>query len=128
MHIPQAVSNVPANPARDRIGFYGLGSNVSYTRFGTPQWGHSGAFNLGAATAYYLLPASGFGVVALTNGSPVGAPESFCLTMVDIAQGIEDIRTGSRSPAPASPPWTYRHMERQRLDSGASERGRRAAQ
>ena len=65
------------------------GSNVSYTRFGTPQWSHSGAFNLGAATAYYLLPAGGFGVVALTNGAPVGAPEAFCLTLVDIVQGIE---------------------------------------
>jgi CubicO group peptidase (beta-lactamase class C family) len=91
MHIPQAVSNVPANPAKDRIGFYGLGSNVSYTRFGTPQWSHSGAFNLGAATAYYLLPAGGFGVMALTNGEPIGAPEAFCLTLVDIAQGVEDI-------------------------------------
>src|SRR5262249_2134092 len=91
MHIPQAVSTVPANPAKDRIGFYGLGSNVSYTRFGTPQWSHSGAFNLGAATAYYLLPAGGFGVVALTNGSPLGAPEAFCLTLVDIVQGVEDI-------------------------------------
>ena len=91
MHIPQAVSDVPANPVKDRIGFYGLGSNVSYTRFGTPQWSHSGAFNLGAATAYYLLPAGGFGVVALTNGEPIGAPEAFCLTLVDIVQGVENI-------------------------------------
>lgn len=91
MHIPQAVSSVPANPVKDRISFYGLGAGVSYTRFGTPQWSHSGAFNLGAATAYYLLPAGGFGVIALTNGSPVGAPEAFCLTLVDIAQGIETV-------------------------------------
>lgn len=89
MHIPQAVSNPPANPAKDHIGFYGLGSNVSYTQFGEPQWSHSGAFNLGAGTAYYLLPASGVGVVALTNGSPVGAPETFCLTVLDYVRGVE---------------------------------------
>lgn len=91
MHTPQAVSHLPANPATDRAGFYGLGANVSYTIFGTPQWSHSGAFNLGAATAYYLLPAAGFGIVALTNGNPIGAPESLALTVLDIVQGIADV-------------------------------------
>ncbi len=85
MHIPQAVSNVPQDPATQRAGFYGLGSNVSYTDFGAAQWSHSGAFALGAGTAYYLLPGSGFGVLALTNGAPVGAPESLCLSLLDLA-------------------------------------------
>jgi hypothetical protein len=91
MHTPQSVSNPPANPATDRTGFYGLGANLSYTRFGTPQWGHSGAFALGAGTTYFLLPAAGFGVVALTNGAPVGAPEALGLTVLDIAQGVADV-------------------------------------
>jgi CubicO group peptidase (beta-lactamase class C family) len=91
MHTPQAVSNVPANPATQRAGFYGLGANVSYTQFGMPQWSHSGAFNLGAGTAYYLLPAAGFGIVALTNGSPVGAPEAVALTVLDIVRGVADV-------------------------------------
>ena len=91
MHRPQSVSNPPANPATDRAGFYGLGANVSYTKFGTPQWSHSGAFNLGAGTAYYLLPAAGFGIIALTNGEPVGAPESLALTVLDIVQGVADV-------------------------------------
>jgi CubicO group peptidase (beta-lactamase class C family) len=90
VHTPQAVSHVPANPATERAGFYGLGANVSYTRFGAPQWGHSGAFALGAGTTYFLLPAAGFGVVALTNGAPVGAPEALALTVLDIAQGVAD--------------------------------------
>ena len=49
MHLPQAMSNVPEDPATQRAGFYGLGINVSYTDFGTVQWSHSGAFASGAA-------------------------------------------------------------------------------
>ena len=85
VHLPQAVSNVPQDPATQRAGFYGLGFNVSYTDFGAVQWSHSGAFASGAATAFYLLPGSGFGVLALTNGMPVGAPEALCLSVLDLA-------------------------------------------
>jgi CubicO group peptidase (beta-lactamase class C family) len=85
MHLPQAVSNVPQDPATQRAGFYGLGINVSYTDFGAVQWSHSGAFASGAATAFFLLPGSGFGVLALTNGFPVGAPEALCLSVLDLA-------------------------------------------
>ena len=90
VHTPQSVSRAPGDPATQRAGFYGLGANVGYTALGTPQWSHSGAFALGAGTAYYLLPASGFGIAALTNGNPVGAPESLALTVLDIVQGVED--------------------------------------
>ncbi len=72
MQRPQSFSHVAADPARERPGFYGLGMNVSVTDFGAMQWSHSGAFALGAATAFYLLPGSGFGVMALTNGAPAG--------------------------------------------------------
>ena len=66
--------------------------NVSYTDFGTVQWGHSGGFQLGAATNVLMLPAAGFGVLALTNGSPVGAPEALCLSVLDLAQRGEVTR------------------------------------
>ena len=85
MHRPQSISSVPPDLARQRTEFYGLGLNVSYTDFGAVPWGHSGAFALGAATAFYLLPGSGFGVLALTNGAPVGAPEALCLSVLDVA-------------------------------------------
>jgi len=85
MHLPQAMNNVPEDPATQRAGFYGLGINVSYTDFGAVQWSHSGAFSSGAATAFFLLPGSGFGVLALTNGFPVGAPEALCLSVLDLA-------------------------------------------
>ncbi|MDQ3410667.1 MAG: serine hydrolase [Chloroflexota bacterium] len=86
VHTPQIVRAPLTDPATQIASFYGLGTNLSYTRFGTPQWGHSGAFALGAGTAYYVLPASKFGVVALTNGSPVGVAEALCLDTLDIAQ------------------------------------------
>jgi CubicO group peptidase (beta-lactamase class C family) len=100
MHLPQAVSNVPQDPATQRAGFYGLGANVSYTDFGAVQWSHSGAFASGAATAYYLLPGSGFGVLALTNGAPVGAPEALCLSVLDLATSGEVSRDWLTAIAP----------------------------
>jgi CubicO group peptidase (beta-lactamase class C family) len=84
MHLPQSLSRVPGNPAVDRAGFYGLGINVSFTDDGAIQWGHSGAFSLGAATAVFMLPGSGFGIVALSNSIGPGAPEALCLSVLDI--------------------------------------------
>jgi CubicO group peptidase (beta-lactamase class C family) len=108
MHLPQAVNNVPEDPATQRAGFYGLGINVSYTDFGAVQWSHSGAFASGAATAFYLLPGSGFGVLALTNGFPVGAVEALCLSVLDLATTGEVSRdwlayVGARLSAMAAP-------------------------
>ncbi len=91
MHRPQAFSKVPEDPARQRAGFYGLGLNVSFTDDGAVQWGHSGAFSLGAATAVYMLPGSGFGVLALANSVGTGAPDSLCLSVLDL------VTTGSIS-------------------------------
>lgn len=91
-HIPQSVSQPPQDPATKRAGFYRLGWDVGYTDYGTVQWAHSGAFALGAATAVYLLPGAGFGVLALTNGDPVGAPEALCLAALDLAQRGEITR------------------------------------
>lgn len=85
-HRPQMVSQAPANPAIDRAGFYGLGWNVSYTEQGLVQLGHSGAFNLGAATAVYLLPRENLGIVVLTNGQPIGVPETVALSFLDLVQ------------------------------------------
>jgi CubicO group peptidase (beta-lactamase class C family) len=88
-HVPQAVSQSPSDPGVQQAGFYGLGWGVGYDNGGAVRWSHSGAFALGAATAVYLLPGSGFGVLALTNGSPVGAPEALCLSVLDLAMGRE---------------------------------------
>ena len=80
----------------DRTGFYGLGWNVGYRDNGAVQIGHSGAFNLGAATSVYLFPASGLGIMVLTNAQPIGAAETLCLEFSDLAT-YGEIRTDYRT-------------------------------
>ena len=59
------------------------------TSTGHVKLGHSGAFYVGAGTAFALLPAADVGIVVLTNGSPVGAAEA-------ITTGFSDlVRTGA---------------------------------
>jgi CubicO group peptidase (beta-lactamase class C family) len=84
-HVPHAVSGLPATPGA-RTRFYGLGWNVSYDDHARLQLGHSGAFNLGAATAASLLPGEQLGIVVLTNGRPQGIPEAICAGFLDTAQ------------------------------------------
>jgi CubicO group peptidase (beta-lactamase class C family) len=84
-HVPHSVSSPPATPDA-RTGFYGLGWNVSYDEQGRLQLGHSGAFNLGAATSVLMLPGEQLGIVALTNGRPEGIPEAVGAGFLDIAE------------------------------------------
>jgi CubicO group peptidase (beta-lactamase class C family) len=85
-HIPYMLRRNPENPAINRGEFYGLGWNVSYTSDGLVLLGHSGAFNLGAATAVYMLPGERLGIVVLTNARPIGVPESIALSFLDLAR------------------------------------------
>lgn len=85
-HVPQIVNNPPQNPAVDRAGFYGLGWNVGYTDTGQIRIGHSGAFNLGAATAVNIYPASRIGIAVLTNAQPTGAAETIAAEFLDLAE------------------------------------------
>ncbi|WP_249523056.1 serine hydrolase [Modestobacter marinus] len=82
--LPHAVNNPPAALA-GRTGFYGLGLNVSYDDAGRLRLGHSGAFNLGAATNVLMLPGEELGIVVLTNGRPQGIPEAITAAFFDIA-------------------------------------------
>jgi CubicO group peptidase (beta-lactamase class C family) len=84
-HLPHIVSSPPRAPA-GRTDFYGLGWNVGYDDHGRLMLSHSGAFALGAATSVTLLPSEQLGIVILTNGAPVGAPEAVARTFLDIAQ------------------------------------------
>lgn len=85
-HRPQMISTAPADPARDQAQLYGLGWNVGRDRTNAVRLSHSGAFNLGAATAITLLPAEGLGIAVLTNGSPIGVPESISAAFLDLVQ------------------------------------------
>ncbi len=80
---PQSVAGPPSMPA-SRAGFYGYGTNVSYDYSGRARMGHSGAFNQGASTAYSFLPDQRLGIIALTNGMPIGVPESIAAYFMDL--------------------------------------------
>lgn len=82
---PQIVSNPPATPAR-RAGFYGYGFNVGTSDAGRVVLSHSGAFLLGAATAFTLIPSADVGIVVLTNSWPVGVPETLAAQFADLVQ------------------------------------------
>jgi len=84
-HLPRALSGMPSTSGA-RSGFYGLGTNVSYDYAGRLRLSHSGGFNQGAATAFTMLPSVGLGVVVLTNGMPIGVPESVINYFLDQVQ------------------------------------------
>ncbi len=81
---PQIISN-PASAAAARAGFYGFGFDVSVQSSGRTQLSHSGAFSAGAGTNFLLSPLAGFGIVTLTNGTPVGAAEALNQEFADLA-------------------------------------------
>jgi CubicO group peptidase (beta-lactamase class C family) len=83
-HRPLSVSREASDPSRERSGFYGLGWGVNVSDQGAVQLSHSGAFAMGAATAVFLVPAEGLGVVVLTNAAPVGLAESLALGVLDL--------------------------------------------
>jgi CubicO group peptidase (beta-lactamase class C family) len=83
-HRPQIISTPPGNPATDRAGFYGLGWNVHYDDKGRVYLGHSGGFELGAATVVMLLPSEELGIAVLTNASPRGVPETISASFFDL--------------------------------------------
>ena len=66
-----------------RPGHYGYGFNVGVDSTGRMTFGHSGAFLLGAGTNFQLVPDLDLGVVALTNGAPVGAAEAIVAEFLD---------------------------------------------
>ena len=82
-HLPQIVSN-PSTPS-GIPQFYGLGWNVNYTDDGRLRLSHSGAFDLGAGTNVNVSPSDQLGIIALTNGAPVGVAEGVTATFLDTA-------------------------------------------
>ena len=59
-----------------RTGFYGYGFNVGTTSAARMELSHSGAFELGAGTNFVILPSADVAIVALTNATPGGLPET----------------------------------------------------
>ena len=69
-----------------RSGSYGYGFNVSTTSAARTQLSHSGAFELGAATNFLILPSADVAIVALTNATPTGVPETLTAQFADLVQ------------------------------------------
>jgi CubicO group peptidase (beta-lactamase class C family) len=80
------VISVPATTPKARSGFYGYGFNVSVTSSGRTQYSHSGAFSLGEATNFVVLPSEDLGIIALTNAAPIGVPETLTAEFMDLVQ------------------------------------------
>jgi CubicO group peptidase (beta-lactamase class C family) len=66
--------------------YYGYGFNVGTTAAGRASFSHSGAFAVGASTNFVVVPSTGLAIVALTNGYPIGIPETLTAQFFDIVQ------------------------------------------
>ncbi|WP_127792049.1 serine hydrolase [Agromyces sp. LHK192] len=82
---PQVVSGHSSDSAL-RASFYGYGFNTGVDPTAHTTYSHSGAFSEGTATNFQVVPALGLGVVAITNGSPIGVPEAIVSTFLDRVQ------------------------------------------
>jgi CubicO group peptidase (beta-lactamase class C family) len=80
------VISVPATTPKARSGLYGYGFNVSVTSSGRTEYSHSGAFSLGAATNFVVMPSEDVGIIALTNAAPIGVPETLTAEFMDLVQ------------------------------------------
>src|SRR5271156_524756 len=82
---PQMVSSPPTEPAM-RSGFYGYGFNIGSTAAARMQFSHSGAFELGSGTNFVIIPSADVAIVALTNATPSGVPETLTAEFADLVQ------------------------------------------
>ena len=87
VHTPQVVNHKPQTPD-SRAGSYGYGVNIEASSTGHVKWNHSGAFYVGAGTAYAMIPQADVAIVALSNAMPVGAVETITTSFSDL------VRTG----------------------------------
>jgi CubicO group peptidase (beta-lactamase class C family) len=81
----QIVSS-PSPVSAARAGFYGYGFNVGTLASGRVSLGHSGAFALGAATNFVMIPSLGVGITVLSNAAPIGAVEALGMDFTDLVQ------------------------------------------
>ncbi|OBG18849.1 serine hydrolase [Mycobacterium sp. 852002-51057_SCH5723018] len=80
------VVSAPATTPNARSGFYGYGFNVSVSSSGRTEYSHSGAFALGEATNFVVMPSEDVGIIALTNAAPIGVPETLTAEFMDLVQ------------------------------------------
>jgi CubicO group peptidase (beta-lactamase class C family) len=76
----------PSSAPDARPGMYGYGFGIGILPTGRTDLSHSGAFALGVATNYVLIPSLGIGITVLSNAAPVGAVEAVAMDFVDLVQ------------------------------------------
>lgn len=86
MLTPRIPVKEPISDIDSRSTFYGFGIDWLVDSSGRVQFGHSGAFLLGASTHVTLLPSEQLGIVILTNGGPIGIPEAISRIFFDIVE------------------------------------------
>ena len=82
----QIVNEPPSDDPTVRPNQYGYGFNVATTTAGRVKLSHSGAFMLGAGTAFTAIPAAGVAIVTLTNAAPIGAAEALNKTFEELVE------------------------------------------
>ncbi|GAB7524942.1 serine hydrolase [Paraburkholderia sp. 2C] len=83
--VSQQVQSAPPGVGHP-ASYYGYGFNVGVTEAGRPSYSHSGAFAVGAATNFVVVPSTGVAIVALTNAYPMGVPETITAQFFDLVQ------------------------------------------
>ena len=85
MWTPHTFLGPPKTPDA-RTTLSGLGIDIATDSTGRVRYTHSGAFVSGASTEVTMIPAENLGIAVLTNGQPVGVPESITQTFMDLAE------------------------------------------
>ncbi|HPQ83306.1 MAG TPA: serine hydrolase [Actinomycetota bacterium] len=80
------IRTAPKSAAAQPTKGYGFGIDVSVDTTSRVRWSHSGAFTSGAATRIMMIPDLDLGLVVLTNGWPVGAPEAIGESFADMVE------------------------------------------
>jgi CubicO group peptidase (beta-lactamase class C family) len=102
---PQVISRAATAPTV-RADMYGYGFNVGVQPSGRTNFSHSGAFALGAGTAFAVLPSARVGIVVLTNAAPIGVPESLIAEFMQLVQFGEITRDWFAAYQPLFAPYS----------------------
>lgn len=78
------IAVAPPATLDSRSSFYALGMFLGDDSTGRVRLGHSGASGRGASTSLALLPSERLGIVALTNGVPIGVAEAITSSFLDL--------------------------------------------
>lgn len=81
-----AMTSRPAALPDQRSSQFGYGIGVGTDGTGRMRYSFSGAFTVGAATNFSLLPSEGLGISVFTNAQPIGAAEAISNEFMDRAE------------------------------------------